>query len=176
MRPEAVPGCKREHFADPLGCSSPSHSLPAWILAPAALPAACKTRALRSRKEWEWERKPEEEAEAQRRQRGQPAGLRQGWGRHCEWGAVAGLRGRAGVMRSDALTWARSLGVCSSGPRPPPPPHCQALTAPLCSPGGGHIFFPLKNNTKNASFNFPIFLTVLFMKCSFENAILMPSS
>ena len=103
-----------------------------------------------------------------------------GGGRRCKWGAVAGLRGRAGVMRSDALTWARSLGICSFDPDPQPRPPCprtaRCLQPHSAPQAGGHIFFPLKNNIKNVSFNFPIFLTVLFMKWSFENAILMPSS
>lgn len=65
-------------------------------------------------------------------------------------GAVAGLRGRAGVTRSDALTWAR--GPWESAAQVPHPHTARRLQAPLMLPGRGHIFFPLKNNIKNASF------------------------
>ena len=54
-----------------------------------------------------------------------------GGGRRCKWGAVAGLRGRAGVMRSDALTWARSLGICSFDPDPQPRPPCPRTAGVL---------------------------------------------
>lgn len=72
---------------------------------------------------------------------GLPAGVGVG---HCEWGLWLDC-GRAGVTGSDALTWARSLGVCSLGPRP----HTARRLQPrLCSPGRGRIFFPFKNNIK----------------------------
>lgn len=171
VRPEAVPGCQREHFADPLGCSSPNTHFPLGFSAPAALPAACKTRDPR---EWEWARTPAEGTEAQRGKRGQRAGLPAGVGVGTASGGL--WLDCVGGQASRGLTPSPGRGPWESAARVPTPPHCQALTAPLCSPGRGHIFFPLKNNIKNASFNLPIFLTVLFMKCSFENAILMPSS